>query len=328
VGTAGREAVFDTADPQAIAATLTRFVADRLGQPVGEAVLYRPGVGVVAGLRLADGTEVLVKVHRWNVDLARLRAGKAVQEHLASLGLPAPGPLTGPEPLGKGIATIEELVAGERADGHHPAVALSVAKGLHELVSTCRALRPVPAVGDALCLRPAGAPLWPEPHDLRFDFEKTKNGAGWIDELAEVARERLDMASGERVVGHFDWRVENLAFKGRRIVAIYDWDSLGLAPEPVVVGTAAAQFSADWTAGASDPLPSVEEMRSFVEHYERARLTPFSAGERELLDASNLYLCAYGARCEHSDMRLHPELVGARPPWQRLLRGRGTGAVT
>ena len=72
------------------------------------------------------------------------------------------------------------------------------------------------------------------------------------------------------MIGHFDWRVENLAFRDADIVAIYDWDSVAAAPEAVVVGNAAAKFTADWTSGEFDPLPSVAEMQSFVGDYERA----------------------------------------------------------
>ena len=136
-------------------------------------------------------------------------------------------------------------------------------------------------MGRPLLLRPVGAPLWFEPHDVRFDFDGTAAGAAWIDELAGLARRRLEHSGPNVVIGHFDWRVENLAFQGADIVAIYDWDSVAAAPEAVVVGNAVAQFTADWTSGEFDPLPSVAEMRSFVSDYERARGARFDDDERE-----------------------------------------------
>jgi hypothetical protein len=73
-----------------------------------------------------------------------------------------------------------------------------------------------------------------------------------------------------------------------------------------------------------DPLPSLDEMRAFVDDYERARGKSFTRRERALLDAGNLMVCAYGARCQQSDIALHPD-VGGTPAagWQRLLRERG-----
>jgi hypothetical protein len=130
---------------------------------------------------------------------------------------------------------------------------------------------------------------------------------------------------GEATIGHFDWRVGNLGFDAGEVSAIYDWDSVAAAPEAVIVGSSAAQFSADWGADAEpDPLPSVEEMVAFVEEYEAARGSRFDAAEREQLDAANLALIAYGARCQHSDVTLHPDLgSSASNRFLRLLRERG-----
>jgi hypothetical protein len=103
-----------------------------------------------------------------------------------------------------------------------------------------------------------------------------------------------------------------------------DWDSLATAPEAVVVGNTAAQFTAYWASNDPDPIPTLEEMRTFVDDYELERGRPFSAAEREPLDAANLFLCAYGARCQHSNLALQPE-IGCTPraQWLRLLRRRG-----
>jgi Phosphotransferase enzyme family len=319
-------AIFDTVDPDEIEKMIFGFVAERLGS-VERAVFYRPGVGVVAGLRLVGGAEVVIKVHRWNVSVDRLAAVQLVQAHMAARGLPAPRPLASPEPLGHGIATVEEMARGGPVDGHQPGVRRAVAVGLRRFIVAGTEIATPAALGPPLMMRPAGAELWFEPHDVRFDFSATSLGAEWIDELAALARSRLDAAIGPPVVGHFDWRVENLGFDQDRIVAIYDWDSLAIAVEAVVVGNAAAQFSADWTSADPDPLPSLPEMTAFVNDYENARDQPFSPAERELLDAANLFACAYGARCQHSDMVLHPKVGrSATVGWLRLLRQRGERA--
>jgi hypothetical protein len=99
-----------------------------------------PPDGVVVGLRLLDGSEVVVKVHRWNVSVARLGAVQAVQAHLADAGMPVPRPVVGPEQLAGGIAIVEELRHGERADGQDPAVRKTLAKGLHALVAAAAPL--------------------------------------------------------------------------------------------------------------------------------------------------------------------------------------------
>jgi hypothetical protein len=316
-------AIFDTGHPDTIAQRIEDLVAERF-VAVDHALFYRPGAGVVAALALVDGSEIVVKVHRWNVTLERLVAVQRVQALLADAGLPAPRPLMDPCPLGKGIATAEEMLSGQSADAGHRSVRKAIAVALHRFIRATTDISVIEALGAPLVLRPLDAPLWPEPHEVRLDFEATADGAEWIDDLAMAARQRLQAAGDDVVVGHFDWRVENLGFAGRRVVAIYDWDSVCVAPEAVVVGNTAAQFTVDWSRGEPDPLPSLGEMRSFVDDYEQARGRRFSSSEWEQLDAANLALCTYGARCQHSDTKLHP-VIGSSSDnrWIRLLRERG-----
>lgn len=321
-------AIFDTVDPVLIEESVVRFVEDRLGR-VAEALFYRPGVGVVVGLRLVDGVAVVLKVHRWNVSVERLSAVQGVQTELADKGLPAPRPLLVPEPFARGIATVEELRPGSRADGHDPVIRRAVAAGLRQFVDAGVDPMRVAELGYPLMIRPPGAPLWFEPHDLRFDFAASTSGAEWIDDLAARARSLLhETRSLPMVVGHYDWRVENLGFEGSRIGGIYDWDSLAIAAEPVVVGNTAAIFSADWTGDDPDPLPTLAEMRAFVADYDRERGGPFAPSDRAVLDAANLFACTYGARCQHSDIQLYPQ-VGLTPEmgWLRLLREREDSAL-
>lgn len=315
------EDLFRSTDPDFVARALTDAVNVRVG-PIAESLFVRPGVGLVIGFELIDSRRVVLKVHRFRVTINRLAAVQQVQLGLAERGSPAPRPLSEPGPLGTGIATIEELLPGESADGHHPGVRCSIANGLADFIRAASGLDPCPNVGSS-SLRPRPeAPLWGEPHDLRFDFAATESGAEWIDSTARSARDVLVRCTSSLVVAHLDWRVENLGFDGSQLTAIYDWDSVGLSSEQAAVGHSAAQFSTDWRRG-HQTLPTVEDMRRFVQDYEERRGEPFTPAERAELNAANLLLCAYGARCEHSDRRLRPDLA---PPadlgWGALLRDR------
>lgn len=104
------------------------------------------------------------------------------------------------------------------------------------------------------------------------------------------------------MVGHSDWRVENLRYAGGELSAIYDWDSLVVRPEAALAGAIAGIFSADWRAPERCRIPTRAEMTAFVTDYEAARGRPFSPAERELADAALVYQLAYGARCEWSDL--------------------------
>ena len=63
---------------------------------------------------------VVVKIHRWNVSIARLAAVQQVQATLFHKGLPVPRPVAGPEAILEGIAIIEELLPGDRARTSDP----------------------------------------------------------------------------------------------------------------------------------------------------------------------------------------------------------------
>ncbi len=315
------EAVLGTNDPASVADALTRSVEAALAVPVAGARFYEPGVGIVAGLELADGRAVVAKVHRATfVPRARLAVIARVQADLVAAGVPAPAPLAGPVELGAGWLTVEELLVGAPADGYDPDVRRGMATALHTFVEAARPHATVGWIGGWLG-EPVIDDLWPEPHDLRFDFPGTAAGAEWIDDAARAARGLLAATAVPAVVGHLDWRVQNLAFAGHRVSAIYDWDSVGLVPEPALVGGTSVIHPVDWRLERPDPLPTLEQVDGFVADYEAARGTPFVDAERVVLAAGQRWVAGFGARCQHSDdvLGVFPDVDHSRG-WPRLLR--------
>lgn len=310
--------IFGAAEPAQIADTIGALVGSRLGEP--STLFYRPGTGLVIGFDCDGVGEVVVKVHRRETR-ATLAAAQRVQTHLADAGFPAPRPLLAPTALAGGIVTAEELIRSERVDGRAPEIRRELATGLCELITIAR---DASTAADLDAFRSPVDPtrLWGEPHDLRFDFEATSDGAAWIDRLATEAQRVMRAARLPPVVAHFDWRAENAAFRDGRLVGVYDWDSLGLAQEAIAVGQASAQFSTDWTVGHRT-LPTIDDMAGFVADYVSARGHPFGSEELALVDAANLMVIAYAARCEHSDRKLHAELAPEGPrSWTSLLEAR------
>jgi hypothetical protein len=137
---------------------------------------------------------------------------------------------------------------------------------------------------------------------MRFDFGASARGAEWIDDLATAARERLADTVGEVVVAHSDWRAEHVRFERHKIVAAYDWQSLAVRSEPVLLGQIGHGFTADWNIDQARRTPTIEEYRAFITEYESARGQRFSRGERNTIDAAWVDATAYSARCEHSDL--------------------------
>lgn len=321
------DALFGTNDPDRIVVLLREYCRNRFGHELATLLFYRRGVGAVFGVRLTDGRAAVVKVHRPDLVGGRMEGVLKVQEQLADLGLAAPRPLAAPAGFGHGIATAEELIdRGVVGDAHVTEVREGIARGLHRFVAAARDLLGSVDLDDAAPFRLPADRLWPIPHDLRFDLALA--GGDWIDARASAARERLTEPSGDRVIGHCDWRVENLRMEGDRIVAIFDWDSVATLPEPALVGGNAAGFTADWTDPMREPRPSRDESRRFVSAYESARGHPFTRNEIDTANAAYVYTLAYAARCEHSDVTTGSFAdAGVDRAWRGLLRRSEDGPL-
>ena len=300
--------VFGTGDGEEIERAVDAFCVEALGSRVAGHEFFDASVGSVHGVRLEDGRRVVVKARRGGTSVEPIGASQVAQKHLAESGFPCPMPLVGPAPLAAGVATAETMPeAGERGDPHEPDVRRAMAVTLARLVDLCRPLRLEGLEAGS------GAPdgtLWPSPHDARFDFERTSIGAEWIDALALRARARL-VLDGPKVVGHRDWRAENLRFASAEVVAVYDWDSLGILSEPELAGGAAHYFTSDFRVEGRRQLPTLEEALAFIDDYEAARWLTFSEEERATAHASLVNAMAYTARCEYSDALT---AFGAHPP--------------
>lgn len=280
--------IFGTAEPEAIWQRIREICPEAV-----DCFAFEVSVGALLGLVLAGGERVALKVHVDRALDGYLEAMQTVQEHLWSAGFPCP------RTLGvRGRATLEEWRdEGEFLDAHDPDVRGALAALLARLIDTARDLDPSPVL--APFLPRSDGPLWPTPHNVRFDFESSSQDAAWIDEIAQEARARRDAGTGELVVGHHDWTANHVRFDGRRAAVVYDWDSTSADLEPAFAGEAAATFTYTERLPVK-PWPAVEETQAFLEDYERARGRAFTAGERATARAAAVYTRAYSTRCIHA----------------------------
>ena len=288
-------AVFGTADTERIAVAFESLVLSTLGTQIDEALFYEASVGCVVGLRLHNGSEVVVKAYqpRWSDEF--LREVQQAQGALASSGFPCPRPVSGPVHLLAGHALIETYLADPGQRSITEAMLSISAAGLATQINLCRGL-------DGSGLRPhpmdAGQDdLYPTPHSPIFDFEATAAGAEWIDQLAGAAKTVRDDHAASPVIAHCDWSARNVRMDETGLLAVYDWDSLSNAAEVVAVGQAAATWSA---VDGNETAPSANEIATYVARYEDARGAQFGTAERVAVGAAALYVLAYTARCEHA----------------------------
>jgi hypothetical protein len=297
------ELVFGTRVEAAIDAAVDAFCRTHLAAAVGEVLFRATSVGVVYGVRLNDGRRVVVKAHQPRESAQALEAVHRVQARLHREGFPCPAPLVAPTTLAHGLAVAEELVdAGEFRDTHEPAYRRLMAEALARHLELTRACGRPAALGGGWGMYTPGR-LWPrELHTPILDFEATAAGAQWIDAIAAKAKERA-AAAGELVVGHHDWSGKHFRFAGDRVTVVYDWDSVRLGHEAVIVGNAAMTFTANFDLPGLKLTPTPDEVRAFVDEYSAARPIPLSRTEREQVAACATFIAAYTARCEHCGHR-------------------------
>jgi hypothetical protein len=263
-----------------------------LGAGASEVLFTAGHLSRVVGLHLTDGREVVVKV-RPAAD--RLAGCADVQRELWQAGFPCPRPLAGPVPLGGYAASAESFVPGGDVLG----VADNAVECYAELLELLVRLAPAPRTIRSLAPNPpwvawdhAHGGVWPPPDDRDADLN-AHSGALWLDEIGRRLTRRLRQMRGEaHVVGHGDWEAQNLRWRGRKPAAVHDWDSSVSAPEPVIVGLAAAV----WPCGAEERAASVSESEAFIEAYQRAARRRWSSSEVEASWAAGLWVYAFNAK--------------------------------
>jgi hypothetical protein len=279
-----------------LALEIQATVEQSLDEAVVDCFLCELSVGIALGLRLSNGKKVLAKVHAGGLELPALVETSQVQEYLAGRSFPCPRPL-GVVSLGSRCLSMEEFRdEGEWADAHKPKIRRTMARTLARLLQLTAEMGERPHLP-----RPSALvhPPWPAPHNALFDFARTADGAGWIDAIATAALVDLAAPVGSLIPGHCDWSAKHFRFSGPAVSVVYDWDSLRLESEAVIVGKAAATFTTTWYLPVT-PAPTAAESEAFLAEYEEARGRPFDAAERRQLRASLLYQLAYTARCEHA----------------------------
>lgn len=253
-------------------------------------------LSVVAGLRLTDGREVVVKA-RPPAD--RIRGCVHVQRHLWAAGFPCPEPLAGPAPMGALTATAEAFVPGGMSLEPGPDSPRLFAEALADLI------RLAPPVASVPTLAPPPAWVWwdhdqpgtwPFPDDRDTDLNAHPEPA-WLDDVGRRVRRRLEQCQAPPVIGHADWEAPNLWWIDRDLHVVHDWDSIVSRPEAAIVGVAAAVFPGFGGPGTA----TLEETAAFLLAYEQARDHRWSPEEREVCWAAGLWIRAYNAKKDTLD---------------------------
>jgi len=307
-------AIFGAIDREGVAGWYERMCVATLRSPIGRALFFAASAGCVGGVELVDGRQVVIKAYqpRWSFDL--LQAVSSAQQRLAAAGFASPVPELPPLRFEGVAASVDRLLFDpgmRRLETDEMSVS---AESFAEAVSLLGPVDAQPWVDKHAMDRPSGS-LYPIPHNPLFDFSLNAEGAAWVDELATAAlAAQHDDDTPPRML-HGDWSARNIRIVDNRLVASYDWDSLGAFRESRGVGIAAATWRS--IGETDDPAaPDSEEIEAYLDIYVKAAGGSRSRQWRTAAMGAALYALAYTARCEHA--------LEARDPHRRPRRARDT----
>jgi hypothetical protein len=272
---------------------LPRWCLERLGAEPAGVLFGLEQISTVFGLRLSDGTDVVVKAR---ADDGRAASCVAAQARLAQRGFPCARPLTPAVRVGSLAVHAEEFrPGGDLVHGDSPDVAVRYAEVYARLMDDMVAVTVAPPLPNPRWVRwdHTDPGLWPA-----IDFLDARDQSvvpAHVLDTAERARERMRAADLPCVLGHADFEAQNLRWRGRQVWAVHDWDSLAWQPEAALVGAASGAFA---RATGQPTLAPVASSEAFLVAYQQARRRGFTAAELEVAWAASLWPAAHNARWE------------------------------
>ncbi|SMD26180.1 phosphotransferase [Kibdelosporangium aridum] len=271
---------------------LPAWCVDHLGSEPVDVLFQAQQISTVFGLRLADGTDVVVKAR---ADEGRAVSCVAAQARLAERGLPCARPLTPVVRVDSLAVHAEEYrPGGEVLHGDSPDVAVRYAEVFAALTAGLSDVTVAPPLPNPRWLRwdHTDPGLWPA---IDFLDERDQSAVpAYVVDIASRIRARLLAARLPCVLGHGDYEAQNLRWHGSEVWVVHDWDSLAWQPEAALVGAASGAF-----ANAGPPaLAPISSSEAFMESYQDIRGRSFTAVEQEVAWAASLWTVSHNARWE------------------------------
>ncbi|MET8004237.1 hypothetical protein [Nonomuraea glycinis] len=294
---------------------LPAWCLDHLGDEPAHVLFQLQQTSMVFGLRLAGGTDVVVKAR---ADDGRAVSCVAAQAQLAERGFPCAQLLTPVVGVGSLAVHAEEFrPGGDVLQGGSPDVAVRYAEVFAQLMAELADVTVAPPLPNPRWVRwdHPDSGVWPV---IEFLDDRHQSAVpAYVVDAADRARRRILAAGLPCVLGHADFEAQNLRWHGREVWAVHDWDSLAWQPEAALVGAASGAF-----ASAGPPtLAPIESSEAFLVAYQDVRGRLFTAVEQEIAWAASLWPAAHNARWEalHGDIPVSGDALRAQAA-ERLRR--------
>jgi hypothetical protein len=285
---------------------LPAWCLDHLGGEPADVLFQLQQMSMVFGLRLAGGTDIVVKAR---ADDGRAVSCVAAQDRLAERGFPCARPLTPVVGVGSLAVHAEEFrPGGDLLLGDSPDVAVCYAEVFARLMAELADVAVAAPLPNPRWVRwdHTDSGLWPAIAEL--DDRDQSAVPAYVVDTADRARRRIQAAGLPCVLGHADFEAQNLRWHGQQVWTVHDWDSLAWQPEAALVGAASGAFPKLGPA----TLAPIESSEAFLVTYQDIRGRSFTAVEQEIAWAASLWPAAHDVRWE--------ALQGDTPVFDKALR--------
>ncbi|WP_431912587.1 phosphotransferase [Nonomuraea jabiensis] len=271
---------------------LPAWCLDHLGDQPADVLFRQQSMSTVFGLRLAGGTDVVIKARD---DDGRAGSCVTAQARLAENGFPCARPLTPVVGVGPLAVHAEEFrPGGEVLRGDAPEIAVRYGEVFARLMTALADLAVTPPLPNPRWVRwdHTDPGLWPSIESL--DEKDQSLVPAYVMDTAARARRRMLAADLPCVLGHADFEAHNLRWHDQQVWTVHDWDSLAWQPEAALVGAASAVFPKMGPA----TLPPIESTEAFLAAYQDTRARLFTAEEQQIAWAASLWTAAHDVRWE------------------------------
>lgn len=293
------QSIFDTSDAIEIQRSVDVAIEDVTGVRVRRWIDAQASNGLALVIELADGERCFVKFHLPSVTASHLRRLRALQASAHEAGFACAETLKGPVRFRQTHFVVDGYLSPRTTQlVRNSRTRTALASGFHQLNQLLTEWAPA-TWSPSTSSRPRRRDgVWPKTGNPRFSAVLQVEHP-WLDAIGGEARAIIDTVDSQLMIGHGDWRMENVRVWGDDVVAIYDWDSLTQASEIGLVGTTAILHPINWAFGHPAPA-SPRAVVEFVNAYERVRGRKFRRDERAAILASALYSIAFVAKCNYA----------------------------
>src|SRR5580692_11085178 len=163
--------ILGTTDPHKISELINQTVSPYLKNDIEKILFLEPCIGAVFGFLLTSGQKIILKIYNRKNSCAYLDEMNRIQQIFVNENYPAPKPLSPIFTFYNTHAGLYGFIEGKKENSHHLAIRAELAKYLAKFTEIVKKHQFKPI--KTFMQESMQGKLWPVPHNVMFDLNKT-----------------------------------------------------------------------------------------------------------------------------------------------------------